>query len=186
MNVARGHYSFGSVCQAVLTDRVFLGLPLSWAINDHYLKPYHPSLITGKLSDITSLACTPIIMFVVMLGSLHCFICFLYKYKGLTVRYGLPTPWYYALLSLNAISMGTLMIAINTNSQWSMAYKTGLGYVQWPWIGLWAWYTYGHWPPLPNVHLTVDPSDSWTAPAAFISLLILQRSLRRLSQESNR
>lgn len=186
MIFGRCQYSFGSLSHALLTDKLFLCLLTFWAINDHCLKYSCPGIITGKLSDVTSLACTPIIIFIVMLGCISSTIYALHKIKKTMVEYSLPNLVYYCLLSLNALSMGTLMIAINTDSDWTIAYKKGLGYAQWPWVGLWAWHKYGHWPPLPNVHLTVDPSDSWTAPAALISLLILYRSLYRLSQESKR
>ena len=182
----RDQYSFDSLVYTLLTDKLFLILLACWAINDHYLKYNYPSAVTGKLSDVTSLVCTPIIMLIVMLGCISCSIYVLQKLKEPKAEYSLPTSLYYLLLSLNACSMGTLMIAINTHNTWSAAYKIGLGYAQWPWVGIWAWHKYGHWPSLPNVHLTVDPSDAWTAPAASISLLILHRSCCRLSQESKR
>ena len=87
-------------------------------------------------------------------------------------------------MSFNAILMGGLMVMINLSETWANLYRLGLGYVQWPWVGLWKWSRIGHWPPMPQVILTVDPSDAWTAPAAFISLIILRRSLLLLSEET--
>ena len=168
---------------SLLTDGVFLSLLVIWAVNDHYFKYTYPSFLTGKLSDVTSLACTPILMFVVMLA-------FRSLYKRFTPSSSMTrtlkndVAFFYTLMSLNAILMGGLMVMINLSETWANLYRLGLGYAQWPWVGLWKWSRIGHWPPMPQVILTVDPSDAWTAPAAFISLIILRRSLLLLSEET--
>jgi hypothetical protein len=50
----------------ILTDRVFIAGLIILAINDHYLKSYYPSMITGKLSDFVGLFIFPIFLSVIL------------------------------------------------------------------------------------------------------------------------
>lgn len=154
----------------LLLDSKMLCTLLIWGLNDHFLKYKYPGFIVGKLSDVTSLICTPILMLIVTLWISSQFPWLIKKIRWNQQKL-------YSLLLLYACLMAFLMVAINLNSQWAYLYCQGLGIAQWPWVGLWSYYQYGAWPPIPQVILTMDAGDAWTAPTALLSLGILRSAL---------
>ena len=155
----------------------FLCFLVIWATNDHYLKYAYPSFLTGKLSDITSLACTPTLMWVFEIYFIKAVFRII---KPQSLYQSMATAishWAYLLMLLNALAMGFLMIGININSTWAYLYRQGLGLAQWPFWGLWYKNKWNFLPPFPQINLTMDSSDAWTAPAVFFSLILLKAKL---------
>ena len=162
----------------LIRSPTFLSLLFVWALNDHYFKYAYSSYWTGKISDITSLACTPILMWVCEIYFLEvllnlCNLKFIQHSMTLAVRI-----WAYTLMSLNALAMATLMIGININEAWASTYCQGLAWAQWPFWSLWYQLKWGFSPPFPQIKLTMDPSDAWTSPAVLISVILLHNKLK--------
>ena len=172
-------------CYTKLSDLLlrspsFLCFLVLWAINDHYFKYAYPGFLTGKLSDITSLACTPILMWVFEVYFLKAIFKIikpqsLYKSMITAVSY-----WSYLLMLFNALAMAALMIGININSTWAYLYRQSLAWVQWPFWSLWYKIRWDFLPPFPEIRLTMDPSDVWTVPAVLFSIVLLKAKLEVL------
>ncbi len=170
--------SYSRLSHLLLTSPSFLCLLFLWGVNDHYFKYAYPSFWTGKLSDITSLACTPVLMWICQVYLL-CFVAkLLNKPEFENSLITSLSRWAYILMTLNALAMAFLMIAINIDPYWASLYKVGLAWVQWPFWVMWYEIQWGFSPPFPQIQLTMDPSDAWTAPAAFLSLFLLHNKLK--------
>lgn len=169
--------------KSLLRDRYFLILLITWALNDHVFKYSHPSVWTGKISDVTSLACTPVLMFITMIGAGELLKSRRESRASFERQRYQSSQLHFVLMTFNALSMSALMIGINGYQRWADAYCWGLGLAQWPFIGFQTWWRYGQWPPMPSVTLTMDPTDAWTAPASLISLWLLRRSLVAVKRE---
>ena len=133
-----------------------------WLINDHLFKALFANEITGKLSDVASLAVFP-------LFPLACYeaCCHYLKYK----RNHRDLVLYCSL-----IATGTVMVGINTSEGWAFAYRWGLGLLQWPFLALKDLFIHGGLRSLNPVQLTMDPSDSYTLPALVIPWIVVKRS----------
>lgn len=152
------------VINKLTRDPLFLFSLVIWGLNDHCFKQLMGGLITGKLSDVVSLICAPIIIVIFTCLSLN-----LVGVKTISARIFKGLAWG------AASSMALLMIGINLSASWARGYQVGLGWAQWPWVGLYSYLQYGAWPPAPIADLTMDPSDIWTAPSVIISVWITKR-----------
>ena len=181
LNREMSHYT--QLSNLLIRSPSFLCFLLLWAINDHYLKYVYPSFLTGKISDITSLACTPILMWVFEIYFIKAVFRiikpqFVYQSMVRTISH-----WAYLLMILNALAMAALMIGININSTWAYFYKHGLAWAQWPFWSLWYKVKWNFSPPFPQIKLTMDPSDVWTVPATLFSLVLLRAKLKELNSK---
>lgn len=162
----------------LLRDRFFLMSLVLWGLNDHFFKYSYPSILTGKLSDVTSLICSPILLFIV-------FFRVQMAVTHLTRRgpRDLGKRYLKGLMTFCALSMSAIMIGINLSDTWADAYRFGLSIAQWPFVTLHSFVNYGVIPPLTTIKLTMDPSDIWTAPSSLLAILILDRAQARLNAQ---
>jgi hypothetical protein len=132
--------------EALLHPIVVAAIAL-WLFNDHYLKAAHPSWLTGKLSDVTSLIVFPLIPIAIL------------------ERWRAPGPvWRYGWL----VATGLVMVTINLFDPAAWAYRQGLACAQWPVRAIWH-LAHGHGlPGVAPVHLTMDPTDLLTLPALLV------------------
>jgi hypothetical protein len=126
---------------------IVLAALAAWLVNDHYLKAAHPSWLTGKLSDVTSLIVFPLILLAVL------------------ERWRTPGPiWRYGWL----IATGAVMLTINLFDPAAWAYRNGLACLQWPFRAIWYVVHGDGVPGLAPVQLTMDPTDLLTLPALLV------------------
>jgi hypothetical protein len=143
---------------------LILGLLLLWAVNDHLLKSYFANMWTGKLSDIAGLAVAPLLPL-----CLYEIVCGLRRSEPSHAR---------AVLALSLLTVGSLMVGINTSAVIGDAYRVGLGALQWPFRCLIPLLTGADTPGLTRVFLTPDPSDLLTLPALLIPYWVVQQARR--------
>ncbi len=139
---------------AVLTHPVIIAMLVLWIVNDHLLKDLLANALTGKLSDVASLAVFPLIP--VTMYEIWCGL------RGHEPKYMKP------VLLLSLASTGSVMIGINVSAYWADAYRVGLGLCQWPFYAIAHFISGDTLPPTHTVHLTMDPTDIWTLPSLAI------------------
>lgn len=138
---------------ALILHPVVLAALALWALNDHVLKAYG-GVLPGKLSDVACLIVIP-----VMLPSA---IELWRSHRGRTEP---ATTWVVGC----AITAAAVMVAINVSPSAAWVYEHGMGVLQWP-FRMMAGRAYA------PVHLTMDPTDAWTLPAALVPItLAIQR-----------
>jgi hypothetical protein len=141
---------------------LILSLLLLWAVNDHLLKPWLANALTGKLSDIASLAVAPLLPL--------CFyeiVCGLRRLEPVHAR---------AVFALSLLAVGALMVGINTSQSVGDAYRVGLGALQWPFRCLISWFSGADTPALAPVFLTRDLSDLLTLPAMCVPYWVVRQT----------
>ncbi len=148
-----GHY---------LTHPLALAMLGLWIVNDHVLKAAVHNGVTGKLSDVASLAFFPLLL--------------LAAFEALSPQAASKAStrrW--ALVAAVTIT-GAVMIVINTTHFGADAYRVGLAAAQWPLLASAGLARGGALPELHRVALTMDPTDLWTLPALLVPLWIAGRS----------
>ena len=138
----------------ILTHPLIIAMLVLWIINDHVLKSLLANGLTGKLSDIASLAVFPLIP--VAVYEIAC---------GLR---GVPTRGIKTVLYLSLFATGSVMVGINVWDGWAEAYRVGLGICQWPFYAFAAVMTGDTVSPPHTVQLTMDPTDIWTLPSLMV------------------
>lgn len=176
--VSHGGPQLGDLHKYLLRDPVFLGSLILWGLNDHVFKYAWPGPWSGKLSDVTSLVCAPVIVFMIVFKLIG-----LYRQTRNQKGHRSTVREAYCLMAACALLMAVIMVGINVNETWASVYRVGLGYVQWPLLCLKYYFTEGVIPPLSRVKLTIDPTDGWTAPCSLISLVILKRAIRTINKD---
>jgi len=146
----------------LLRHPLVLAMLTLWIVNDHVLKGLLANDLTGKLSDVASLAVFPLIPYATY--EIGC---------GLMGR---PARHALGILLVSIFATGAVMVGINISDAWAEAYRVGLGLCQWPFRWLGAWFTGGSLPGPTAVQLTMDPSDAWTLPALYIPLWVFRRT----------
>ena len=137
-----------------------------WALNDHYGKGAWPDWLSGKLSDIVSLIGFPLLVgvFFECLAGIYKRDLSHARYVGLTAcRWG-------------ALSATIVMVGINLWPSWAEAYMVGLGSAQWAVMSIWHWMTDQSVLPMHRVHLTMDSTDLFMTPAAFVGPWFYQKN----------
>ena len=119
---------------AVLTHPMTIAMLALWIINDHYLKAALGNELTGKLSDVASLAVFPLIP--VAVYEIFCGL------RGASTNRGL------AVLLGSLFATGSVMVGINLWDSWALAYRVGLGLCQWPFYALYDLVTLQALPPM--------------------------------------
>lgn len=132
-----------------------------WLLNDHIFKAVFANELTGKLSDIASLAVFP--LFPLAAYELTCF--FLNRERPHRTR----------VLYLSLFATGFVMVSINISHSCAYAYCWGLGFFQWPFLTLKDLFVFGELHSLTPVQLTMDPSDIYTLPALTVPWLVVNR-----------
>jgi hypothetical protein len=126
-----------------------------WVLNDHFFKAAYSGLVTGKLSDVVSLAVFPLLPVVAMK---------LVGTTGARSNNRALVAW--------VLATGFVMATINLFDSAAWMYEVGLGAVQWPFFAMAAIATGGELPALHSVVLTMDPSDLLTLPALALPLYL--------------
>lgn len=141
-----------------LLHPLVLAMLALWALNDHVLKAVFANELTGKLSDVASLAVFPLLVLGVwdLLPRQRCA-----RRRDRTRR---------LVLTSAVIATGAVMVLINTTALGAEAYRVGLGAAQWPFVALAHIATSAPLPPLHRVSLTVDPTDVLALPALVIPM----------------
>ncbi|MBN8609777.1 MAG: hypothetical protein J0L92_04305 [Deltaproteobacteria bacterium] len=140
----------------------------TWIVNDHVLKHACPSVLTGKLSDVASLAFFPLLPIAA-------------RELVLARRHAIVAPSHAWSISW-IVATGLVMATINTIDLAADAYRWGLGVAQWPFRALFA----GAMLDVVPVQKWMDPSDLWTLPALVVPLAIaLRRGVIRSAQASD-
>ena len=121
-----------------------LALLALWALNDHVLKDQLHDALTGKLSDVASLAVFPLLPTAF--------------FEMLRARRGPPFEGNATLVSW-CLATGLVMATINVFDDAAWGYRFGLGALQVPFRSLAA----GHLVALRPVTLTMDPTAFRTA-----------------------
>ncbi len=132
-----------------------------WILNDHFFKAMFANELTGKLSDVASLAVFP-------LFPLACYDIISFYAKR-------PRKHFDLVLYASLVATGMVMVGINISPAWAEAYRHGLGLAQWPFLALKDLLNSGELSSLKTVKLTMDPSDSYTLPALFIPWLVVKK-----------
>lgn len=122
-------------------------------LNDHLLKPAFPGLVTGKLSDVAGLAFFP--LFLVALWEL-----------ARSRRWSGPSS---RALVVACLATGLVFAFVKLTGPGALAYRHGLGLLQWPFRALGAVLSGGSAPSLHRVTLARDPSDLVALPALFLA-----------------
>ena len=135
---------------ALILHPIVLGALALWAVNDHVLKAYG-GVLPGKLSDVACLIVIP-----VMLPSA----IELWRSRGGRVAQP-ATRWVIACALLAA----SIMVPINVSTPAAWLFEHGMGVLQWPIRALGG---RGYAP----VHLTMDPTDAFTLPAALVPIVL--------------
>lgn len=128
-----------------------------WILNDHVFKAAYPGVVTGKLSDVTGLVVFPLLV----VASWE-----------LVLRWsGRPAPPARSLALTSAVA-ALSMVLINCSPPASTLYCHLLGVVQWPALACADLISGSPTRPPTPVTMTMDPTDAWTVPAAFLPLLL--------------
>lgn len=143
-----------------LLHPLVLAMLALWALNDHVLKATLANELTGKLSDVASLAVFPLLA----LGAWD----LLLAQRQRCARRRERTRR--VVLTSTVIAAGAVMVLINTTALGAEAYRVGLGAAQWPFVALAHIATSAPLPGLHRVSLTVDPTDAFTLPALVIPM----------------
>lgn len=136
---------------AFLLHPLTLALLAIWALNDHVLKYALHDALTGKLSDVASLAVFPLLPVT--------------AFEAWQRWRGRPIGSNATLVSW-VLATGVVMATINVFDEAAWCYRYGLAALQLPFRALLA----GHAVPLVPVRLTMDPTDLFTLPALAIPL----------------
>jgi hypothetical protein len=144
---------------AAIYHPIILLLLTVWAINDHILKDIFANELTGKLSDITSLAVFPLLPY-----------C---SYELIWSLCGWKMSHHRHILLFWICATGLVMTGINLWDSWAHMYRIGLGCAQWPFYCLIAWINHDPYPGIVPVQLTMDASDLFTLPALYIPWWVL-------------
>ena len=142
-----------------------------WILNDHYGKGAWPPIISGKLSDIVSLIVAPLIatgLFEVAhrLSLRHILQA---SMSEIEIHASRQACLYFTLFA------ASLMIGINISPAWAEIYQLGLAVAQWPFRLTYALCQGAPVPDLGRVALTMDASDLYCVPSAYLALFIHQR-----------
>jgi len=145
---------------------VLLALALWW-LNDHLLKHSMPGALVGKLSDVACLIVLPVM-------ALTLAEWFTPQMTGRS-----RARW---LISAGVFAACT-MVCINLWAPAAWVYEHGMGVFQWPLQSVGQlMHGQGLRAPVP-VQLTMDAGDAWTAPCAFLPLLLLRLRRRKWQRE---
>ena len=139
-----------------------------WAINDHYGKGAWPSAISGKLSDVVCL-----IGLSLLTGATAELLCGLFGVSLTRARQlgARASVW-------GAVIGAVVMMGINLWPSWAEAYEVGLGAAQWSAVSVWHWLTDQPITPRYRVSLTMDPTDLYTIPAAYLGPALYRHAQR--------
>jgi hypothetical protein len=140
-----------------------LALLALWVANDHVLKAAFGNWLTGKLSDVASLAVGPLLVLAAA------------ELSGLCVRPATRR----LVLALAIAGFGFAMIAIKLHAPSAELYRIGLGALQWPLRASGALVRMQGLPALVPVRLAMDPSDLWTLPSLWIAWRVGRGSIER-------
>jgi hypothetical protein len=143
-----------------LVQPIAIALIGLWLINDHWLKAAHPGWLSGKLSDVTSLAVCPLLALAA---------------AELTWPRLSPRAGRFVLLAAIA-AVGALMVSVKLLPEAAWAYRWGLGLLQWPLRSVMALAAGDAVPALHPVRLAMDPSDLLTLPSLLIAWAIGRRA----------
>ena len=134
---------------------LFLGL---WLVNDHLLKRLMPGALSGKLSDVACLIVVPVMALTVV---------------ELFTSEENHRRRVVCLILAGAFAAGA-MVSINIWTPAARLYEHSMGVLQWP-LQVVGNLIHGQAPRAPvAVRLTMDASDAWTAPCAFLPLTLLR------------
>jgi hypothetical protein len=142
-----------------LLQPMVLALIGLWLLNDHWLKDAYPGWLSGKLSDVTSLAVCPLLALAA---------------AELTWPKLSPRAGRRVLLAAIA-AVGTLMVSVKLLPEAAWAYRWGLGLAQWPLRSAMALASGEAAPALHSVRLAMDPSDLLTLPSLLLAWLLGRR-----------
>ena len=135
-----------------------------WVLNDHVFKEMFANELTGKLSDVASLAVFP-------LFPLAC-------YELLFYQLNRERRHQKQVLYISLLATGMVMVGINTSPMWAYAYRWGLGLFQWPFLAIKDLFVLGELRNLRPVQLTMDISDIYTLPALLLPWLVVRHGFR--------
>jgi len=140
----------------VLLHPLTLAMIGVWLVNDHWLKNAHPSWLTGKLSDVTSLVVCPLLVLAaVEIG---------WPRLSRTARRG--------VLIAALAAVGGMMLSIKLFDLAAQAYCSGLGVLQWPVRALMSLAVGEAVAPPRDVKLAMDASDLLTLPSLAVAWLL--------------
>lgn len=138
----------------ILLHPVALASLALWIVNDHVLKHACPGALTGKLSDVASLAFFPLLPIAV---------------RELVLSRGGAKVAPSRAWSLGwIVATGLVMATINTIDVAADVYRVGLGWAQQPFRSVLA----GAWVAPRPVALWMDPSDLVTLPALLVPAVL--------------
>lgn len=151
---------------------------LSWVVlvaNDHWLKHAHPGLLSGKLSGFAAVLLLPLL--------LHAL--FELSYRALTTRPASTRTSNRALAACLALTC--LVYALP--ELWptaEVAYRYGLGALQWPFRSLWSLLRGEPGVGLVPVRATADPSDLVALSMLWVAWRVARRGVGVSSGEPTR
>ena len=164
MMIERGNESAVRELCLYLRHPVILIFWSLWVLNDHVFKEMFANDITGKLSDVASLAVFP-------LFPLAC-------YELLCYRLNRKRRHQKQIFYISLLATGMVMVGINISPMWAYVYRWGLGLFQWPFLAINDLFVLGELRSLRPVKLTMDISDIYTLPALVVPWLVVRHSLR--------
>ena len=153
---------------ASLLHPVFLvGLALL-LVNDHVLKHACPGWVTGKLSDFAAMLVTPLFLQAAVELAIA-------RARGRSL-----SPAASERILLVAIAATALVIALPEVTQFGdVAYRYGMGALQWPIQALVSLLRSGELSPLRPVRATADPSDLLALPMGWVAYRVGAPTRRR-------
>jgi len=131
-------------------------------VNDRVLKAAHPSVVTGKLSDLAGLVYFP--LFVVAAAE---------ALRRLRGRSDWELTW--RAVALVAVVTGAVFAAIKCWPPAATAYGPTVGALVWPAQAVASSISGGGLPPLAPAPLVMDPSDLVALPMLVVSVLVARR-----------
>ena len=134
-------------------------------VNDHWLKPYHPGWLSGKLSDVAFMVVAPLWLFA--------------AWSRLT-RGSVALSLHHArqrALQACLLLIAITLVLMETTFAGDWLYRHGLGVLQFPFRAVASWCLYAEWPELRSVVATQDLTDLFCLPFLAVAHWIGDRSI---------
>lgn len=150
---------------ASLLHPVTVGCFALLLVNDHWLKPYHPGWLSGKLSDVAFMVVAPLWLFAAW-SRLTC------GSVALCTHYARQRALQASLL---LIAITLLLMETTFAGDW--LYRYGLGALQFPFRAAASWCLHAEWPELRSVVATRDLTDLLCLPFLAVARWIGEQSI---------
>jgi hypothetical protein len=130
-------------------------------LNDQLFKDVWPGMVTGKLSDVAGMIFFPLVLQA--------------AWEVVVARF--DTRWKPSrrVLWFSVVATAVVFSIIQLFPWATMAYRHGLGALQWPFFAVWALLSGDVLPPLHVVSVVADPWDCLAVPFVLVAVFVSRR-----------